>query len=78
MRLNVRVQPKAKQNKLVKEDDRFKVYLTAPPIEGRANQALIELLAEHFKVKRGQVKILKGLKSRDKLIKISSDGPVNY
>lgn len=40
MHLNIRVQPNAKQNKIVKEKDRFKVYLTAPPVEGKANQAL--------------------------------------
>jgi len=81
MRLNVRVQPNAKQNKIVKEDGRYKVYphtknfgvrvyLTAPPVEGKANQALIEFLAEHFKVKRSQIKIVKGLKSRDKVVEI--------
>jgi uncharacterized protein len=70
MRLNVRVQPKAKQNKLVKEADRYKVYLTAPPVEGKANQALVDFLAEHFQVKRSQVKVIRGLKSRDKVIEL--------
>jgi len=70
MRLNIRVQPNAKQNKIVEETGRFKVYLTVPPVEGKANQALIEFLAEHFNVKRSQVKILRGEKSRDKAIEI--------
>ena len=70
MLLNIRVQPNARQNKIVKEGDRYKVYLTAPPVEGKANQALIEFLAEYFQVKRSLVKIIKGLKSRDKIVEI--------
>jgi hypothetical protein len=66
--MNVKVIPNAKQNKIVEETGRLKVYLTAPPIEGKANQALIELLMEHFKVKRSRIKIIKGLKSRDKCV----------
>lgn len=70
MRINVRVAPKAKHNKVVVEPDRLKVYLTAPPVEGKANTALIEVLAEHYGVKRSQVRIVKGEKGRDKLVEI--------
>ena len=70
MRLNIRVIPNAKQNKLVEEAGRIKVYLTSPPIEGKANAALVEFLSEHFKVKRSKIKLLKGAKSRDKLVEI--------
>jgi len=70
MKIKIRVQPNAKQNKLVEESGRYKVYLTAPPVEGKANQALIEFLSEHFKVKRSRIKLLKGAKSRDKLVEI--------
>jgi len=70
MRINIRVQPNAKQNQIVEEAGRFKVYLTAPPVEGKANQALIEFLAEHFNVKRNQINILRGEKSREKVIEI--------
>lgn len=70
MRISVRVQPNAKQNKIVEEKDRLKVYLTVPPVEGKANKALIEALAEYYKVKRSQVKIIKGEKCRDKVVEI--------
>jgi hypothetical protein len=70
VKINVRVIPKAKQNKVVIEPDRLKVYLTASPVEGKANQALIEILAEHYGVKRRQIVILKGEKGRDKLVEI--------
>lgn len=70
MKINVRVIPKAKQNKVVVEPDRLKVYLTAPPVEGKANQALIEILAEHYGVRRSQVRIISGQKGRDKVVEI--------
>jgi hypothetical protein len=70
MRLNVRVQPNAKQNKAVQEPGRLKVYLTAPPVEGKANEALVEFLAEHFQVKRSGIKIVRGGKSRDKVVEL--------
>jgi hypothetical protein len=70
VKINVRVIPKAKQNKVVVEPDRLKVYLTAPPVEGKANQALIEILAEHYGVRRSQVRIISGQKGRDKVVEI--------
>jgi uncharacterized protein (TIGR00251 family) len=70
MRLSIRVVPNAKQNKIIEEGDKFKVYLTAPAVEGKANKALIQFLAEHFKTKRNKISIIKGEKSRDKIVKI--------
>ena len=54
-KFNVKVIPNAKQNKLVEEPGRLKVYLTAPAVEGKANMALIEFLAEHFKLKKNNI-----------------------
>ena len=70
MRYIVKVVPRAKQNRIVKEQTRLKVYLTAPPAEGRANEALIELLAEHWGVKKNRLKIVQGKKSRDKIVEL--------
>jgi len=70
MKINVRVTPKAKQNKVVVEADRLKVYLTAPPVEGKANQALIDLLAEYYGVRRSQIRIITGQKGRDKVVEV--------
>lgn len=71
MKLNVRVVPNAKHNKIVKETDRYKVYLTALAVEGKANKMLIEFLAKHFSVKKRQVKIIKGEKSRNKIVEVN-------
>jgi len=68
MRLNIRVVPNAKRNKVVEEPGRLKVYLTAPAIEGKANNALLEFLAEHLGVKRSALTIIRGEKSRDKIV----------
>jgi len=71
MRVRVKVIPRAKKNNVAQADEgSFRVYLTAPPVEGKANAALVEVLADHFKVKKRQVRILGGKKSRDKLVEI--------
>jgi uncharacterized protein len=70
MILRVRVAPKASRNLVKKEKDRLKVYLTKPAQDGLANAQLIDLLAEHLKVKKYRINIVKGDKSRDKLIEV--------
>jgi hypothetical protein len=70
MMLNIRVVPNAKQERLVRQADRLKVYLCAPAIDGRANDRLVAFLSETFHVKKRQVVIRHGLSSRDKLVEI--------
>ena len=69
--INIKVIPNAKRNTVVTENDRFKVYVTAPPVNGKANKAVIEVLAEYLKVKKRNIKIIKGNKSKEKVIEIS-------
>lgn len=71
MRLNLKIIPNAKQNKIVEEPGRFKIYLHAPAVEGKANEALIEFLAEHFGTKRSKIKIIRGQKNREKVVEIT-------
>ena len=68
--LHIRVMPGARKNFLKKEEGRLKIYLQAPALEGKANQALVEFLAEYLNVKKSQIEIIKGLKSRDKIVNI--------
>ncbi len=70
MILEIKVIPGAKKNLLKEEAGRVKVYLTAPPVDGRANEALIDFLAEHYHVRTSRIEIIKGLKSRNKVINI--------
>ena len=70
MKIDVKVTPNAKKERIVDEGGLFKVYVTAPALDGKANKALIDLLAEHFDVKKGAVRIVKGEKSREKVVEI--------
>ena len=70
MKLNVKVIPHAKQNFIKNEGGNLKIYLKAPAVEGKANEALIESLADYYEVKKSQIEIIKGLKSRQKTISI--------
>jgi len=60
MELQVKVVPNAKKQRIVKEERLWRVYLTAPAVDGKANKALIDLLANHRKVKKSAVSIIKG------------------
>ena len=65
---NIRVTPHAKQNKVVESDGVLRVYTTTVPENGRANSAVIELLAEYFDVPKSKIKIIKGLTGRYKVV----------
>jgi uncharacterized protein (TIGR00251 family) len=69
-KIQVKVTPRAKQNKIVVKDNVYKVYVTAPAIEGRANEAAVEALAEYFGVSRSRVRITRGDKAREKVVEI--------
>jgi uncharacterized protein (TIGR00251 family) len=66
--LEIRVIPKSSKAIIKKEDGFLKAYLTKPAQDGLANKQLIELLAEYLKVKKYQVRIVKGEKSRVKIV----------
>jgi hypothetical protein len=70
MRIKVKVKPGASKESLEIKDDIYIATLKAPPIEGRANEALIELLSEYFKKARSKIDIVSGHKSRIKIIEI--------
>ncbi len=68
----VRVHPRAKRNSISGElGDALKVALTAPPIDGRANEACIEFFAKLLKVPRSSVTIASGETSRRKVIRVA-------
>ena len=71
MKIRVKVVPNAKTEGVIKEDNGFVVRVKEPAKEGRANNAVIRLLAEHFGASKGSIIILSGLKSRNKVVEIS-------
>jgi uncharacterized protein (TIGR00251 family) len=71
--LQVKVKPNARENRLTESKDGvWLASIKALPVDGKANEALIELVAEHFKVRRRQVSIAAGSTSRLKRLFIES------
>jgi hypothetical protein len=71
VRLSVKVQPGASRNAVVgKNGEEWKLAVTAPPVEGRANQACIELVAERLGIPRSAVRIARGQSGRKKILEI--------
>jgi hypothetical protein len=70
--LAIRVTPRASRNEIVEilSDGTIRIRLTAPPVEGKANHALVEFLAEILDIAPGRIEIVAGATGRDKLISI--------
>lgn len=70
--LAVRVIPRARKNEMagVLKDGTIKIRLTSPPIEDRANQALIAFLADLLDLPRARIQIVAGHKGRNKLVAV--------
>lgn len=69
MQINVRVIPRAKQNKIaVAPDGSLKIHTTTAPTDGKANDAVIKQLSGHLGVPKSKIKIIRGISSRDKVI----------
>jgi len=67
--ISIRVLPRSSRNELAGElDGALKVKLTAPPVEGAANKALIKFLASAFKVPKSNVEITSGESSKNKSV----------
>ncbi|MEO8736797.1 MAG: DUF167 domain-containing protein [Edaphobacter sp.] len=70
--LAIRVRPGARKNDIAGiHAGAVKISLTAPPVDGRANEALIEFIAELLRIPRARVSILTGVSSRMKLLRIT-------
>jgi len=71
MKIQVKVKPNSRTEDVTQESGSFIVRVKDPPREGKANQAVIKLLAEHFGVPKSQVSIVNGLRSRNKVIEVA-------
>lgn len=68
---SVKVVPRASENQIVgMEGDAVKIRLNAPPVEGKANDALIEFLADTLDLRRAQIEIVTGHTSRHKVVRV--------
>jgi len=67
----IRLQPRARRNEIVgMRADAFLLRVTAPPVDGRANEALCRLIATAAGVAPSRVSVVRGLTSRDKVVRV--------
>jgi uncharacterized protein (TIGR00251 family) len=72
MLIRVYVTPNAREARVVKVSaDYFEVRVDEMAVGGRANKRLLEILAEHFKVQKSRISILKGTRTRNKLVQVT-------
>ena len=70
--IRVRIQPGSSRDQIVGFDDgKLKIKISAPPVDGKANQSLIEFMAKALGVSKSKVEIVKGHNSKLKTIKIT-------
>lgn len=75
MQKKVKVKPNSKQQKIEEQlDGSLTIYLKSPPVDGKANEELIKVLAEKFDVPKSYIRIKSGLSSRQKLVEIDIEG----
>lgn len=72
MIITVHVIPRASDNKLVKmDDDTFRARVSAPPEKGKANQAVIRLLADYFDIAPSRISLIRGATTRIKQFEVT-------
>jgi uncharacterized protein (TIGR00251 family) len=68
----VKVQPRSRRNTIVGElGDALKIALTAPPVDGKANEACVEFFADALRVARSSISIVSGQTSRNKVVRVT-------
>lgn len=74
--IQIKVKPNSRATVLQQnEDGTWLAQLKSPPVDGKANEELIALVAKHFKTRKANVSIKSGASSRTKLIQISENLP---
>jgi uncharacterized protein (TIGR00251 family) len=72
LKIKVRVAPRSSRDEVVKTGDDYLVRVKAQPREGKANEAVIKLLADYFGVTRSSIRIISGLNGRNKMVEIKA------
>jgi hypothetical protein len=77
--IQVQIQPRSSKDQIVGlHNGRLKIKISAPPVDGKANQALIEFIAKALGVSKSKVEIVKGHSSKLKTLKISGIDQKSY
>jgi len=70
VKIAVRVKPRSRVEEVSREGDSYVVRVKEPPVEGRANRAVLRLLASHLGVPESRLRIVSGFSSRNKVIEV--------
>lgn len=70
--INIKLIPRSSKNEIIgwQADGRLKIKITAPPVDGQANAALVEFLAKHFRVPKSTIEILRGTTIPEKTVRL--------
>jgi len=70
--LQIKVIPNASKNEFIKTEAGYKARIQCPPVDGKANDALIMLLSKEFGVSKNSIEIIKGKTSRNKTVLVKT------
>jgi uncharacterized protein (TIGR00251 family) len=74
--LSIKLQPRASKNEIGEPlGDELKIKVTSPPVDSAANESLVKFLAEKLDCPRGRVELIRGHKSRHKVLKLHGFTP---
>ena len=65
---NIKITPNASKNEIIKANDEIKLRITAQPIDGKANKAVVEYLSKNFKIPKTSFEIIRGETSKEKTV----------
>ncbi len=73
-RIKVKIITRAKRHQIVGwQGDVLKIRIAGAPVDGRANEALLDFLAKKWQIAKSEIKIIRGLKSKNKILEISQN-----
>lgn len=73
--IGFKISPNASKNEIIKTEEGIKIKITAQPVDGKANKALVEFLSKYFKIPKTSIEIVKGHTSKEKTLLLKTDKP---
>ena len=72
MIIDIKVQPGASKNELIKTETGYRARIQCAPVDGKANEALITLLSKEFGIPKSDIEIIRGKTSRNKTVSLKT------
>ena len=73
--VDIKVVPNSSKNEIIKDGERIRVKITAPPVDNKANKFIIEYFSKQLRIPKSNIKIIKGELSREKTVKFIEISP---